>query len=102
MLGVCGVPEFVPGGHDVADLVGALPELAVFPDGSATPSQRISAFGLSQPVGLSFSADGKLALAASRTGKSVTIFRSRRRWCHKPFAAIALPLESRRMGSLFR
>jgi hypothetical protein len=101
MLGVCGVPEFVPGGHDVADLVGALPELAVFPDGSATPSQRISAFGLSQPVGLSFSADGKLALAASRTGKSVTIFDLAAGGA-TTLRCDCTPTGVSRMGSLFR
>jgi DNA-binding beta-propeller fold protein YncE len=65
---------FAPSGHAAAVLNGAGQWLDVFPDISAAPSQRIPAPGLTEPVGLSFSADGKLVLAASSTAKSVTVF----------------------------
>ena len=65
---------FAPGGHAAAVLNGAGPWLDVFPDVSAAASQRIAASGLAAPSGLAFSADGKSVLAASRAGKSVTVF----------------------------
>ncbi len=65
---------FAPGGHAAAVLEGAGPWLNVFTDVSAASGQRIPAPGLAEPAGLAFSADGKSVLAASRAGKSVTIF----------------------------
>lgn len=66
---------FAPGGHSAAVLSGAGPWLDLFADVSAGSwQQRIPASGLAAPVGLAFSADGKSAVAVSRSGKSVTIF----------------------------
>jgi len=65
---------FAPGSHTAAVLSGAGPWLDVFPDVSAAPTKRIAAPGLAEPAGLAFSADGKLILAATRAGKSVTNF----------------------------
>jgi len=65
---------FAPGGHAAAVLSGAGPWLDVYPDVAAAPAQRIAAPGLADPVGLAFSADGKLVLAASRSGNPVAIF----------------------------
>ena len=73
--GVRGVSvAFAPGGHAAAVLNGAGPWLDVFPDVSVAASQRIPALGLAELAGLAFSADGRMAVAASRAGKSVTVF----------------------------
>ena len=92
---------FAPGGHAAAVLNGAGPWLDVFPDVSAAASQRIPAPGLAEPAGLAFSADGRMAVAATRKSNSVTIF--------APASGSAIPLDCdcaptgvTRLGNLFR
>jgi len=65
---------FAAGGHRAAVLNGAGPTLEVFPDVTSAPSQRMPVPGLTEPVGIAFSPDGKLLLAASRSGEAVTVF----------------------------
>jgi len=65
---------FEPGNHAAAILNGAGHSFEVFTDFMATPTQRIAAPGLAQPVGLAFSADGKAAVAAAHDGASTTVF----------------------------
>ena len=65
---------FAAGGHRAAVLNGAGPTLEVFPDVASAPSQRMPVPGFTEPVGIAFSLDGKLLLAATRSGESVTVF----------------------------
>lgn len=92
---------FTPGGHVVAVIDGARPWLEVFPDASGAPSQRIPAPGLAEPAGLEFSADGKLALAAAHTAKSVTIF-DLAGGTGTTLDCDCVPTGVARLGSLFR
>jgi len=65
---------FAPSGHGAAILNGAGPTLAVYADIATAPAQTIGAPGLSEPVGVAFSTDGKQVLAANRSGQSIAIF----------------------------
>ncbi len=92
---------FAPGGHAAAILDGAGPWLVVFPDVSTAPGQRIPAPGLTQPSGVAFSADGKFVLAATRAGKSVTIF-DLAAGATTTLDCNCVPTGVSRMGNLFR
>jgi hypothetical protein len=91
---------FASGGHAAAVLSGAGQWLDVYPDVAAAPAERIAAPGLAEPVGLAFSADGKLVVAAARGGRSVTIFDL----ANGPttLACACAPTGVARMGNLFR
>lgn len=94
---------FASGSHTAAVLSGAGPWLDVYPDVSAGSwQQRIAAPGLAAPAGLAFSADGKLVLAAARSGKSVTIFNLAAAGAATTLVCNCAPTGVARMGSLFR
>ena len=65
---------FAAGAHRAAVLNGAGPTLEVFPDVTSAPSQRMPVPGFTEPVGIAFSPDGKLLVAAARSGEAVTVF----------------------------
>ena len=91
---------FAPGNHAAA-ILSAGQWLEILSDVSAGASQTIAATDLAEPVGLAFSADGKLALAASRTSCSVTIFDLAGHRTDTLDCACA-PTTVARMGNLFR
>jgi len=91
---------FAPGNHAAA-ILSAGQWLEILSDVSAGASQTIAATDLAEPVGLAFSVDGKLALAASRTSRSVTIFDLAGHRTDTLDCACA-PTTVARMGNLFR
>jgi len=95
------VAAFAPGSHLAAVLNGAGPTLEVFPDVTAAPSQRIPMPGLTEPVGIAFSPDGRLILMASHTGNPVTIF-DRSGSATTALQCDSIPTGVQRLGSLFR
>jgi len=64
---------FAPGNHAAA-ILSAGQWLEILSDVSTGASQVTAATDLAETVGLAFSADGKLVLAASRNSRSATIF----------------------------
>jgi DNA-binding beta-propeller fold protein YncE len=93
---------FAPGGHTAAVLSGAGPWVDVFPDVSADATERIAAPGFAEPTGLAFSADGKSVLAATRAGKSVTLFNLAAAGAATTLDCNCSPTGVTRMGNLFR
>ena len=90
---------FASSGHAAAVLNGAGPWLDVYPDVAAAPAGRIAAPGLTEPVGLAYSADGMLVVAAARGG-SVAVFDL----ANGPttLACACAPTGVARLGKLFR